>query len=249
VHHDKKHEARPAGTITVRKSTLKLAAVAVLLLAAVYFSGLLTPRPEPLGNGTSEMFNACLDSGKYASEVQKDLDDGIAAGIQGTPGFVIGPVSGNGVVNGVTLFGAYPIANFRQAIDPLLAGGAAKGSVSASFDDDIVLGNKETAKIGIIEFSDFQCPFCRKWWRETMDSVLKEYVDSGEAVFVFRDFPLRSAHPAAQKSAEAAECAREQGKWLEFHDKIFAEQDEKGLGTIPYGVDDLKRWATKIGLE
>lgn len=118
--------------------------------------------------------------------------------------------------------------------------------VDVSVDDDPVLGNS-SAKVTIVEFSDFQCPFCRKFWRETLPSLKKDYIDTGKAKFVYRDFPL-SGHPSAHITAIASECADDQGKYWQMHDKIFQEQDKKGEGTVTYSADDLKRWAKEAGL-
>ena len=115
-----------------------------------------------------------------------------------------------------------------------------------SLDDDARMG-EELAPVKIVEFSDFQCPFCRSFWQDTLPLIKKNYIDTGKAVFVYRDYPL-SFHAAAQISAEAAECAKDQNKYWEMHDKIFSEQSKKGQGTITYGESDIKKWAGEIGL-
>lgn len=126
-------------------------------------------------------------------------------------------------------------------------GGEPSGPIEVSADDDAFLG-PENAEVEIIEFSDFQCPFCRTFWKNTLSRIKNEYIDSGKVKFVYRDFPL-SFHPMAQKYAEAAECAGNQNKYWEMHDKIFDEQDKLGTGTISdYDVGDLKRWANELGL-
>jgi protein-disulfide isomerase len=79
-----------------------------------------------------------------------------------------------------------------------------------------------------------------------MPQLKSEYVDTGKVKFIFRDFPLNSIHPAAQKSAEAAECAGEQGKYYEAHDKLFAEEEKRGSGTVNYNVTDIKAWIAQI---
>lgn|SRR3989338_2637240 len=127
------------------------------------------------------------------------------------------------------------------------------GKVSVSVDDDAVLGDKN-AKVTIIEFSDYQCPFCRKFWSETYSQLKKDYIDTGKVKLVFRDFPL-SFHPMAQSSAEAAECVREVGKsdeaYWKMHDKIFEEQMVLDGGTVKstvtFTTTDLKTWAKEIG--
>src|SRR3989344_6672130 len=131
--------------------------------------------------------------------------------------------------------------------------------VKASIDDDPVLGNAN-APITIIEFSDYQCPFCRKFWTETLPSIQKKYIDTGKVKLVFRDFPLSSLHPMAEPSAEAAECVREKGgdqAYFEFHDKMFSEQNILDSGnpkgavtkTVIYTNDDLKKWAKDLGYD
>lgn len=120
------------------------------------------------------------------------------------------------------------------------------GVVNVSADDDAVLGDPN-APVTLIEFSDFQCPFCRKFYKETLPQIKKEYIDTGKARLVYRDFPL-SFHPGAMPAAEGTECAREQGKFWEMHDVIFDEQEKQGSGTIQFTTDDVKKWAGKISL-
>jgi protein-disulfide isomerase len=80
------------------------------------------------------------------------------------------------------------------------------------------------AKLVIVEFSDFQCPACGHYARDTFGGLLREFVETGKVLYVFRNFPLETIHPFAFKAAEAAECAREQGKYWEMHDRLFANQ-------------------------
>jgi protein-disulfide isomerase len=111
--------------------------------------------------------------------------------------------------------------------------------VQVSIDDDAILGNKD-AEVTMVEFSDYECPYCGRHFSQTYPQIKKEYVDTGKVRIVFRDFPL-SFHPNAQKAAEAAECAGEQGKYYEMHDKLFTNQ--KALD-----VNSLKAYAQQIGL-
>ena len=137
---------------------------------------------------------------------------------------------------------------------------AQPGKVSASVDDDPFLGS-EDAPVTIIEFSDYQCPFCRKFWVETLPSIKSEYIDTGKVKLVYRDFPLVSLHPMAIPSAEAAECVRDVGgsdeAYFEYHDKIFGEQNILDTGsidgpvrsTVTYTESDLKNWAQELGYD
>jgi protein-disulfide isomerase len=114
-------------------------------------------------------------------------------------------------------------------------------------DDDPQLGDRN-ARVTIIEFGDYQCPFCRAFWRETLPRIKKEYIDTGKARLVYRDF-AQDVHPEALVTAMAAECADDQGKFWEFHDKVFREQDRRGRDVVRYRVTDVKRWAVDIGLQ
>lgn len=116
-----------------------------------------------------------------------------------------------------------------------------------SEDDDAYLGNSD-ATVVIIEFSDYQCPFCRSFWRDTLPLIKSEYIDTGKVRFIYRDFPL-NFHPSAMPAAQTAECAGDQGKYWEMHDKIFSEQEKLGSGTVQFSIDDLKKWAGQIGLD
>jgi len=93
-------------------------------------------------------------------------------------------------------------------------------------DDDPVLG-KANAPVTIVSFEDYQCPFCKRAFEQTFPQLKKEYIDTGKVKYVYRDFPL-SFHPNAEPAAEAAECADEQGKFWEYHDAVFQNQDRLG---------------------
>lgn len=93
-----------------------------------------------------------------------------------------------------------------------------------SIDDDPMKGNPD-AEITIIEFSDFQCPFCARFYEQTLPSIEEEYVDTGLVNFVYRDFPLQ-IHANAVPAHIAAECADEQGMFWPYHDILFDKQRE-----------------------
>jgi len=107
------------------------------------------------------------------------------------------------------------------------------------------------AQITVVEYSDFQCPFCRKFYTEAYTQLVKDYVETGKVKIYYKHFPLSSIHPAAQKSAEASECANDQGKFWEYHNKLFDEQQKlKPDGnTATYAEPELKKWAKEIGLD
>ena len=97
--------------------------------------------------------------------------------------------------------------------------------VKISADNDPIIGSLD-APITIIEFSDFQCPFCARFHTQTLPLILEEYIEQGKVKLVFRDFPIQSIHPNALPASVAAECANEQGKFREMHDMLFEKQNE-----------------------
>jgi protein-disulfide isomerase len=124
---------------------------------------------------------------------------------------------------------------------------AAQGGV-IGVDDDPVLGDAN-APVTIIEFGDYQCPSCRMFWKDVEPRLKKEYIDTGKAKLVFRDFPIVEIHPEAMIASIAVECAGSQRQYWQYHDKIFREQYNRGDGVIRLKDTDLKKWATDIGLD
>jgi len=116
-----------------------------------------------------------------------------------------------------------------------------------SLDDDPMRGNPD-ALITIVEFSDFQCPFCAKFHKDTLPLLEKNYISTGKVNFVYRDFPIVSIHPNAVPAALASECADDQGKFWEIHDMIF-ENQRSWQGLQPSQSTNLfKEYAAEIGL-
>ena len=150
----------------------------------------------------------------------------------------------------IVLLIGYAIGNFF----PVMEGSSSSGNpvtptrVQIFLDDEPMLGDID-APIVLIEFIDFQCPFCRSFYTETLGEMEEEYIKTGKVLFIVKDFPIESIHAAAQKASEAVECANDQDLWKEMHDKIYEEQNKKGLGTIQFGVEEMKDWATEIGLD
>jgi protein-disulfide isomerase len=104
-------------------------------------------------------------------------------------------------------------------------------------DDDAVKGDPN-APVTIVEWSDFECPFCTRFYTQTLGQIESEYIETGKVKFVYRDFPL-GFHPNAQKAGEAAECAGEQGKYWEMHDKLFDDGVEGGVASFKQYASDL----------
>jgi protein-disulfide isomerase len=102
------------------------------------------------------------------------------------------------------------------------------------------LGSSD-ARVVIIEFSDFQCPYCAQFAIDVFPLIKHEFIDPGKAKFIFRNMPLRS-HKAAQPAAVAAECARRQGRFWEMHDILYRNQ-------MAFAEEYLRKDATEIGLQ
>lgn len=127
------------------------------------------------------------------------------------------------------------------AADPSALPPDAKISVAPITKEDHIRG-KEDARLTFVEYSDFECPFC-KVFHETMKQVLVAYPN--DVKWVYRNFPLDSLHSKARPEAEASECAAEQGKFWEFADKIFSvTPSNNGLN-----LDDLPKLAKEVGLD
>jgi len=116
-----------------------------------------------------------------------------------------------------------------------------------SIDDDPVLGSKD-APVTLIEFSDYECPFCKRHFDNVYPQLKKDYIDTGKVKLVFRDFPLSFHDPMATTEAIAASCAREQGDdatYFKFHDEMFKKTTSNGNGL---SKDQLYTIATDLGL-
>jgi protein-disulfide isomerase len=181
----------------------------------------------------TNQFNSCFESQKYLDEIRQDYQDGLALQVTGTPAFFVGTQE-DGLV---ALTGAQPFAAFKNVTDSYLNGTAPPAEVTLSgspIRNNTAFIGDSNAEVVIVEFSDFQCPFCRAFYTETLPQIEREYLDTGKAVLVYKEFPLTSIHPGAVHYGIAAKCAQEQGMWKEMHDKIFDEQNKLGIGTIPY---------------
>ena len=146
--------------------------------------------------------------------------------------------------------GQQAIQKDLQEIKKMLAAGAAarpaapqEQALNAIIDTagEPFKGDKN-AKVTVVEFSEYQCPFCGRHVRDTYPQLDKDYVQTGKVKYVFRDLPLESIHKNAFKAAEAAHCAGEQKKFWEMHDRLFANQKE-------LEATHLTAHATALGLD
>ena len=134
------------------------------------------------------------------------------------------------------LGGGYLLWGGNQA--PVAAGTDQVRRVDISTDDDPSIG-PANAPVTLIEFSDYQCPYCQRWYQEVYEQLMATY--PGKIHFVYRDLPL-PIHPEAEPAAEAANCAGELIDYWKFHDALFSGQ--YGLGRSAY-----EHYAADMGLD
>lgn len=109
---------------------------------------------------------------------------------------------------------------------------------------EFVKGDKK-AKVTVVEFTDFQCPYCSRFFTDTYGKIMKDYVDSGKVLYISRDLPL-PFHPNAKPAALAARCAGDQEKYWEMHDKLFTSQTE--WSELSDAKDKFIGYAKDLGL-
>ncbi len=129
--------------------------------------------------------------------------------------------------------------NAGDAVAPTANAPVARGEMAEVTDKDHVRGDLKKAKVVVVEYSDFECPFCSRH-HPTLVDLMDDYTN-GEVAWVYRHFPL-SFHPEAEPSALASECAAEQGKFWEYADALFENQTQ--LGDAYY-----KSLAKELGLK
>lgn len=106
------------------------------------------------------------------------------------------------------------------------------------------VGNPD-AKITIVEFGDYQCTYCMKFHESSLSIIKNEYIDAGKANLVFQDFALNG--PASVMAAEASHCAKDQGKFWQYHDEVYRNWDGENTGWVTR--DSLGRFAQTVGLD
>lgn len=191
-------------------------------------------------NLNSAQFQTCLENEKYKPQIDKDLQDAQAAGADGTPTFFIGKSSFDDKIDGVKLVGAQPYTAFKTIIDDQLSGSGqpqASGSgeiVKVALEGRPLLGDKN-APVTMIEFSDYECPFCKRYFQQTFSQIKKDYIDTGKVKLIYRNLPLSFHDPAATTEALAAYCTRDQGGdkvYFQYHDLLFENTKSNGSGVF-----------------
>ena len=153
------------------------------------------------------------------------------------------------VLAGVIVASAIMFTNSNSAVAPVKEVAQAGNSVPTAADfkalaaDTRVLGDSN-APVTIIEFADFQCPFCGRFFSTTAKEIIEKYVKTGKAKFVYHDFAFLGEE--SSWAAQAAHCAGDQGKYWPYHDYLYTHQ--KGENNGSFNKDNLKGFALAIGL-
>ena len=151
------------------------------------------------------------------------------------------------IVAGVLIAGAIMLRG-RAPVAPTPTAGNGNNIANVQVDpvnkDDRTVGNAG-AKVTVIEYADFQCPFCGRFFSDAGKTINDNYVKTGKVFFVYRDFAFLG--PESVKAAEAARCANDQGKFWEYHDYLFSHQNGENKGN--FADANLKSFAKTLGLD
>jgi protein-disulfide isomerase len=175
----------------------------------------------------------CIGNQATADIINKQIQEGVQLGVNGTPTFF---------VNNKMLVGAQPFSTLKEVIDAELKGSPTtldgySPTIQALAKQnppyfkildtrpDISGAHIEgsaTAKVMVVEFSDFQCPFCERWYQQDLPQLRK--LLGPDVGLAFLNFPIPQLHPNAGNAAMAAQCAADQGKFWPMHDLLFSNQ-------------------------
>jgi protein-disulfide isomerase len=139
------------------------------------------------------------------------------------------------------------LAEIKKLIKEIKSAPAPRAAAPAFKEQVVSTGSapvkgKSTATVTLMEFSDYQCPFCARHYRDVMPTLMTEYIDTGKVKFVMREKPIPSLHRNAMNASMAALCAGDQDKYWEMHDLLFENQRE-------LGDENLKAFAGTIGID
>ena len=215
-----------------------------------------------------DAFSTCMSDDQQAKFVQANINEALSLGVGGTPFFFI---------DGYGISGAQPIELFeiavelaengelddvieaqaRQAYDAMVAQVSAiaqqappqpDAPVEVALDDAHAIGDPD-APVTIVEYTDFQCPFCARHALQTFTQIENDYVNTGKVRYVFKDLPLISIHPQAVLAAEAARCAgdQDQAAYLAMHTLLFEKQ--KNWSGQDNAAELFADYTAEIGLD
>lgn len=210
----------------------------------------------------------CVGSGRHDEEIVATVEEARSLGFNGTPSFVFTSAS---IDQDFTMIGARPLEEFSSWLDALLAGEPPPDDEAEQGEDepaelpfwfspegrsadpdrvgftrggDPYRGSPE-APMTVIEFSDFQCPFCLQQYVESEPTTKAELIDTGQVMWIYKHLPL-AIHEQAPLAAAAADCAGEQGRFWDMHDALFESVEQWGNENAEAVFGEL---ALSIGLD
>ncbi len=186
-----------------------------------------------------DAFATCMDEQTYMLAIQENVEEARALGADSTPFFFI---------DGLPIPGAQPYELFDYAVELAKEGTLADAFVppEPSLENVNAIGDPN-APVTIIEYTDYQCPFCSRYVEQSFAQIKEKYVETGQVYYVFKDFPLTNIHPQAVQAAEATRCAAEQDAFLPMHDRLFAEQG--AWSGNPDAAAQFKQYAQDLALD
>jgi protein-disulfide isomerase len=237
-------QSAPAASGNSNLLPISILVAAILISGSIFYvfgkSGTGTGTTPGQKNWPKTAFTQCFDSHKYAAKVKADLaaaQPSIDSIKGGTP---------SSFINGIFVNGAQPWATFKKAIDKALSGpanawpaqaadvdtGVKLANVPNVSSDDVVLGDPN-APVTFIEYGDYQCPFCARFFNDTEPLIRDQYIKTGKVKMIFRNYPFLDGFVSppgteSEYSAEAAECAKDQGKFWEYHDALYTAESQDG---------------------
>ncbi|HEY9140566.1 MAG TPA: thioredoxin domain-containing protein [Bryobacteraceae bacterium] len=131
------------------------------------------------------------------------------------------------------------LRQIRQLLERQQQPAGPPAKIKMNLEGAPVMGDKD-APITMVEFTDYQCPFCRQFYTQTFAELKKNYIDTGKVRFYSRDLPLDSMHPNAMRAAEAARCAADQGQFWKLRDVIANHPDKLDLESLLADAEFLK---------
>lgn len=151
-------------------------------------------------------------------------------------------------IYGLTLIVAILAIGFFFLLQPSATGAAIAENSKTTAAGFLELGDSNAPNL-IEEFGDYECPFCTRFHTTTFGQIKKEYIDTGKARYIFKDFPLTHSHINAQKAAEAAHCAADQGKYAEYHDKLYENSFSGDRWANKPSTSTFKKYAADLRLD
>lgn len=216
-----------------------------------------------------DAYDSCMAGQQTVAQVEADVQEIYGLGFSGTPSFRFYSAAGG---QGYDLIGAQPYDQFASYVESIAAGqppvdaqaqqqdsggsneipfwASAEGLApdpnrpGVNMAGDYYRGNIN-ASVVVIEFSDYQCPYCGRHEADTQPTLDEKFVDTDQILWVFKNFPL-SIHPQADEAAVAAECAADQGKFWEMHDLLFSDP---ATWSIDAPAPIFSSYAQQLGLD